>query len=111
MSPLACLIPIVALSLCACDNRHEKADSPSQPEPSTEEQAATLETIGELEREIESSKQIIDDLGAAVVMERAKLEDDPNYDQSFLEEILSDQDRERQDIEKAQKDLDALTHP
>ncbi|MGA0901262.1 MAG: hypothetical protein ACO3SO_12750 [Luteolibacter sp.] len=52
--------------------------------------------------------QIIDDLQAAVVMEEAKLQDDPNYDQSFLQETLADQEREREDINKAQKQLKNL---
>ena len=108
------ILPLTCLLFCACDKPvedntpHIKVEYVRDPEPSEEEMAAMDAKIEELEREIESSEQIISDLEAAVHMERTKLEDDPNYDQSFLNEILDDQDREREDIKKAQEELDAL---
>ena len=108
------LLPLSALLLCACEKPEAKVnatDAPAEPQVSAAELAelaAKEAKIEELEREIESSAQIIDDLEAAVHMERTKLEDDPDYDQSFLNEILADQDREREEIKKAKEELKGL---
>ena len=116
MRPLTYLLPIAAMLLTACSEQKEKAEATAtEPEaqataqaPQNQHQEKLEARIEELEREIESSMQIIDDLQAAVVMEQAKLQDDPNYDQSFLQETLSDQDRERADIKRAEDELKKL---
>ena len=116
MNHLLRFILLSALLLSACS---EKADNPKSQNSGAkhpdETQSIGVEQheelnalIEKLEHEIESSMQIIDDLQAAVVMEEAKLQDDPNYDQSFLQETLADQEREREDINKAQKQLKNL---
>ena len=102
-------LSILLLSACRkSEVRATTISSTSKPQPTADELAAMETRVKQLEREIESSTQIIDDLEAAVDMERTKLEDDPNYDQSFLNEIFADQNRERADINKARAELKAL---
>ena len=102
-------LSILLLSACRkSEVRATSISSTSKPQPTADELAAQETKLKELEREIESSTQIIDDLEVAVVMERTKLEEDPNYDQGFLNEIFADQNREREDIKQAQAELKAL---
>jgi hypothetical protein len=49
------------------------------------------ELISKLERQIDEKNQTIEDLEAFVEMERAKLEENPDYEQSFLIEALDEQ--------------------
>ena len=86
---------------------------PPANEDSEQAQPAELPTpaqekIIELKREIQTRQQTIEDLNAAVLMERAKLEDDPDYDTGFLQETLEDQDYQRQEIEKARKQIEKI---
>lgn len=104
-------IALLSLSLGACKKvtieRPAEEETASEARPAKQDESVQIE-IEELEREVETSKQIIEDLEAAVLMERAKVQDDPDYDQSFLLETLEDQQREREDIEEAQKRIEAL---
>ena len=102
------LLPLATLLLSACDKSSPQTEAWINAAKEAEERIEMEAKIEELEREIESSEQIISDLEAAVQMEKTKLEDDPNYDQSFLNEIFADQDLEREDIRKAREELDAL---
>ena len=112
------LLPFTALLLCACDKPLEEAKQQAytektvtfeyDPEPSPEELAAEEAKIEELEREIENSTNLISDMEAFILMERAKIEDNPDYDQSFMEEALTDQNEERKKVEAAQKALNEL---
>ncbi|MFK7852223.1 MAG: hypothetical protein AB8D78_14700 [Akkermansiaceae bacterium] len=125
--PRSLISLVVCLLLVACrDNRQEEvvADPVTAPsevaistEPSVdqEDQSASQEKISaeqevaELESKIQARKQTIDDLGSAVLMERAKLDENPDYDQSFLNEVLYEQDQERLEIEKARKRIEILS--
>ncbi len=70
---------------------------------------ASDEEIKKLKSEIEASKQDIDNLEAFVVMERAKLEEDPNYDSSFLEEALNEQQGIREKVEEVEGRLKEIS--
>jgi len=78
---------------------------------STEDAPATDEQITELRREIESGRQNIEDLEAFAQMERTKLENDPDYDPSFLQEALQEQEHLRETIESGESRLQELTRP
>ena len=109
------LLPLAALLLCACDKSGQKANSPddeiSSPREAwiaTVKEAEKKLKIEELESEIENSTQIISDMEAFIQMERTKIEDDPEYDQSFMEEALTGQDEQRELIEQARKQIEEL---
>jgi hypothetical protein len=44
-------------------------------------------------------------------MERAKVENDPDYETSFLEEALAEQQEIREAVESGEKRLQELTRP
>lgn len=67
--------------------------------------------IAELRREIESGRQNIQNLDAFVQMERAKVENDPDYDPSFLLDALNEQQQIREDVELGEKRLQELSSP
>lgn len=71
--------------------------------------AETLAAMNELEREIEAGRQNIENFEAFVEMERAKLEENPEYDPSFLEEALHEQQEVREAVESGEKRLKELT--
>ena len=102
------LLPFSALLLFACKKSEESTDSKPVAALTEEEIAAKEAKIEELENEIENSTNLISDMDAFIMMERAKIEDNPNYDQSFMEEALSDQDEQREKIKTAQKALKEL---
>ena len=89
------------------------ADEESAPAPpgAGEVTASPGEEVSELRREIQSRKQTVEDLQAAVDMERAKLEEDPDYDQSFLLEVQDEQEQLRSAIETDEARLEELTRP
>lgn len=93
-------------------------DSTSSPEAvagdesaSTETQASAGEEIAELRREIDADKQGIGDIDAFVQMERAKLEEDPEYDKSFMLEALDEQEQLKEAIKTGEARLEELTGP
>lgn len=110
-------VGIVSLCLFACEEKSSDPEQRLPPEPmdgsqfesDLEQLRSTEERINKLQREVESSVQVIEDLNAAVLMERAKLEDDPDYDQTFLKETLDDQEREKLKIEQALKQIETLS--
>lgn len=118
MTPLPRILPLISLILLGCDQAKEKANPAAAPQPSVdsssealakeEEIAATAAKIEELERRIENSTNLISDMEAFVLMERAKLEDDPDYNRSFMEEALADQEEQRELIKRAREELEAL---
>lgn len=88
----------------------EEESAPAPPVPS-EVTPSPGEEASELRREIQSRKQTVEDLQAAVDMERAKLEDDPDYDRSFLLEVQDEQEQLRSAIETDEARLEELTLP
>lgn len=112
-------IAATSLCLCSCENKDQAGatDAPAPP-PLVEapdagpeagpEAAPKPSPIDDLQRDIEKRQQIIEDLGAAVLMERTKLEDDPGYDQGFLNEILADQQQQREEIGRIRKQIEEL---
>lgn len=126
------LLSSSAFWLVACGENSQQADpvdseakataTRQEAPPSTEQGAAgeaglTGDTqppdgqITELQREIDAGRQNIEDIDAFVQMERAKLEDDPNYDQSFLLEALNEQQEIREAVESGENRLQELTRP
>ena len=116
VAPMKHLLPIVLISLSLCACRKVASDSPShEGAASTQQSAAKPEIedalklqIEELEAKIENSKNLISDMEAFILMERAKIEDNPDYDQSFMEEALNDQDEQREIIGEALKQIEKL---
>ena len=78
---------------------------------SSEASASPDEQITELRRTIESGRETIESLEAFVQMERAKVENDPGYETSFLEEALAEQQEIREAVESGEKRLQELTRP
>lgn len=87
------------------------AEDDSAPVGSSEVTASPSEEVSELRREIQSQKQTVEDLQAAVDMEHAKLEENPDYDQSFLLEVQDEQEQLRSTIETDEARLQELTRP
>lgn len=77
-------------------------------EPPAENQPSTEEKIAELRREIDSGKQEVENLEAFVQMERAKLDDDPEYDRSFMLEALEEQEQFKDKVEKSEARLEEM---
>ena len=97
--------------ICACrDNPRpaDKLESEAIPEVSQQEEA-TDERITALKREIETGRQSIKDIEAFADMERAKLKDNPEYDSSFLEQAVQEQQEIREAIEEGEKSLKELS--
>jgi vacuolar-type H+-ATPase subunit I/STV1 len=67
------------------------------------------ERINELQDEIEAGRQKIENIEAFAEMERAKLERNPDYDPSFLEQALLKQQEAREAVESGEKRLKELT--
>jgi vacuolar-type H+-ATPase subunit I/STV1 len=119
MRPLFHFFPMFArlllLSLgfwiCACrDNppQTDKVESEAIPTV-TQQEETTDERITELKREIETGRQNINDIEAFAEMERAKLKENPDYDSSFLEQALQEQQQIRETIEEGEKSLKELS--
>lgn len=96
--------------ICACrDNppQTDKVESEAIPTV-TQQEETTDERITELKREIETGRQNIKDIEAFADMERAKLKENPEYDSSFLEQALQEQQQIRETIEEGEKSLKEL---
>ena len=119
MKPFSTFLPVPArmvllssgLCLCACRENPRQADAvDSETTPTmTRQEEPPDERINELRREIEAGRQNIENFEAFVEMERAKLEENPEYDPSFLEEALHEQQAVREAVESGEKRLKELT--
>jgi hypothetical protein len=119
MKPFSRFFPVPArmvllssgLWICACrENPHQADAVDSEAAPTvTQQEEPPDERINELQREIESGRQNIENIEAFVEMERAKLEENPEYDPSFLEEALQEQQEVREAVESGEKRLKELT--
>ena len=99
------------LCVCACRENPRQGDAvDSEAKPTvTQQEEPSDDRINELQREIESGRQNIEDIEAFVEMERAKLEENPDYDTSFLEGALQEQQEVREAVESGEKRLKELT--
>ncbi|MFZ9938602.1 MAG: hypothetical protein ACO3JG_16315 [Luteolibacter sp.] len=88
----------------------QDADTPGEAD-SSKASPSPDEQITELRRTIESGRETIESLEAFVQMERAKVENDPGYETSFLEEALAEQQEIREAVESGEKRLQELTRP
>ena len=111
-----CLVILFGLSSCrdrssetepgasktseASDNSSSNIEKVEEPSPNEE--------INKLQDDIESQQQSIEDLDAFVQMERAKLKENPDYDQSFMMEALEDQQKLRDSIKSSEARLKKL---
>ena len=115
MKFLARLLPLPALLLSSCEEpettQAPRAESGSEQQaaPASPDDTGNQAEIDRLESEIENSTNLISDMEAFIMMERAKIDDDPDYDQSFMEEALADQNEQREIIKQARKQLEELT--
>jgi|AntRauTorckE6833_2_1112554.scaffolds.fasta_scaffold63892_2 hypothetical protein len=89
----------------------QKPEVEVKEESSTEVSPVPDERIAELRRKIESRQEDIENIEAFAQMERSKLEEDPDYDPSFLEEALEEQREIQKSIESGEKSLKELTQP
>lgn len=103
----ATAILVITPSL-SCQRKTGNDSVPARADPTPQPPASLPpEEISRLQNEIDRREQNIQDLEAAVAMERAKLEENPDYDPSFLHEVLQEQERDRQEIEAARRQLPA----
>jgi len=91
-------------------------ESPSSPEMAADNKVSPAkiqppadEEIAELRREIDAGKQAVEDIEAFVQMERAKLDEDPEYDKAFMLEALHEQEQLKEVIETGEARLEGLT--
>jgi hypothetical protein len=110
--PMFARLLLLSLSfwICACRKNPRQVDTvESEAIPSvTQHEEATDERITALKREIETGRQNIKDIEAFADMERAKLKENPEYDSSFLEQALQEQQQIRETIEEGEKSLKEL---
>jgi hypothetical protein len=85
----------------------ETSSAPEEADPS-EDPTSSDEQMTELRSKIDSQRQTVDDLQAAVEMERAKLKENPDYDQSFLMDTLDEQQGIKDAIESGEKRLEQM---
>lgn len=99
------------LCICACRENPRQADAVDSKAKTTvtQQEGPPDERINELQREIEAGRQNIENFEAFAEMERAKLEENPEYDPSFLQEALHEQQEIREAVESGEKRLKELT--
>lgn len=112
-NPLTIVRLIACLSLVACreDPQKEGVSDPNATPPeliTSAESATHQQEITDLQRNIQTHEQNIENLNALITMERAKVEDNPDYDSPILNEVLSEQEQELLKIEKAKSRLEVL---
>ena len=93
----------------ACRESPRDAEPDHSETTTPREASSAVEEVTALRREIQQREQTVEDLQAAVDMERAKLEEDPDYDQSFLLDVLEEQEELRESIEADMKRLEAIS--
>ncbi len=119
MKPFSTFLPVSArmLLLLSCIWIGACRENPRQADPVDTEAKPTVtqqeespdERITALQREIEEGRQNIENIQAFVDMERAKLEDNPDYEQSFMLEALEEQKGIREKVESGEERLRELT--
>jgi hypothetical protein len=75
----------------------------------TEQEEVSDERITALQNEIEEGRQKIENIEAFVQMERAKLEENPDYEQSFMLEALEEQKGIREKVESGEERLEEFS--
>lgn len=97
--------------MCACRENPRQADTVDSEAKSrvTQQEELPDESITKLQREIEEGRQNIENIEAFVEMERAKLEENPDYDTSFLQQALHEQQEIREAVESGEKSLRELS--
>ena len=119
MKPFFNFLPVSARMLllssgfwiCACREKPRQAnplDSEANPTVTQQEESPD-ERITSLQREIQEGRQNIENIEAFVQMERAKLEENPDYEQSFMLEALEEQKGIREKVEDGEERLRELT--
>jgi hypothetical protein len=113
MKPFSTFLPVSARILllssgfwiCACRENSRQVDTvDSELKPTvTHQKESPDESITALQREIEAGRQKIENIEAFVQMERAKLEENPDYSTSFLQKALGEQQEIRQTVESSEK--------
>jgi hypothetical protein len=105
------LLLSLGFCICACRENPRQVDKvESEAIPTvTQHEEATDERITVIKREIEAGRQNINDIEAFAEMERAKLKENPEYDSSFLEQALQEQQQIRESIEEGEKSLKELS--
>jgi hypothetical protein len=111
--PLTIVRLIACLSLSACREDPQKEGvsdlNATQPELITSAESEThQQEIADLQRNIQTHEQNIENLNALITMERTKVEDNPDYDSPILNEVLSEQEQELLESEKARSRLEVL---
>ena len=115
MNSLSTFLPVSArmLLLLSCLWISACREKAAQPEQVESEAAPTVipelkfsdEQITALQGEIAEGRQNIENIEAFVQMEREKLEEDPDYEQSFMLEALEEQQAIREMVESVEKSL------
>ncbi len=97
--------------ICACRENPRQADTvDSEVNPTvTQQEKLPDESITALQSKIEAGRQNNQDIEAFVEMERAKLEENPDYDSSFLQQALHEQQEIREAVESREKSLRELS--
>lgn len=93
--------------ICACRENLREADTvePDAKPTVTQQEEPPDERITALQREIEEGRQNIEDIEAFVEMERAKLEENPDYEQAFMLEAMEEQKGIGEKVEAGEKRL------
>jgi DNA-directed RNA polymerase specialized sigma24 family protein len=119
MNPLSTIFPVSArvllllsclwISACRENSRQADAvDTEAKPTVTEQEEGRPDESITALQREIEEGRQNIENIEAFVEMERAKLEENPDYEQAFMLEALEEQEAARKKVEADERRLREL---
>ena len=119
MKPFFTFLPVSARMLllmsciwiCACREKPPQADPvDTEVNPTVTQQVESPdERITALQREIQEGRQNIENIEAFVQMERAKLEENPDYEQSFMLEALEEQKEIRDKVESGEERLGELS--
>jgi len=99
------LLSCVWISACRDNPRQPDAVDAEEKSTVTQREEVTVETVTALQREIEEGRQNIDNIEAFVEMERAKLEENPDYEQAFMLEALEEQEVVREKVEADERRL------
>jgi hypothetical protein len=102
------LLSCVWISACRENPRQADAVETEAKPTVTQQEQAPNESVTALQREIEEGRQNIENIEAFVEMERAKLEDDPDYEQAFMLEALEEQEAAREKVEADERRLKEL---